>query len=212
MKIDEHRNLAIPVVTETVTKKVKGKDVSESVVRIHAFHCPISREIFETNYRVLAATKSALASRGTHYLMGSGPRVAALTLKDEGAKDAADRGRFNEDGKIIDEETTALLAEIKRLTTILCPGTNGWELLPVDVAINQDKIDEEDWREAESAIVFFTCHYSMAKKVDREKTAQVMANFLSGLITSLPPMEFSASLQKSTPPEATKRTPSSIPS
>lgn len=212
MKIDESRNIVLPVVTETIRKKIKGKDVSEKIVRVHAFHTPISRAVYEQNFRVLAATKSALASKGSHYLMGSGPRVAALTLADEGRKDAAERGRFNEDGNVVDEETPALLAEIKRLTTILCPGQNGWEMLPVDVAINQEKIDGEDWEEVASSIVFFSCHYSIARKSDREVTAQTMAHFLSGSITSSTPTEFVDSLQKSTPAEPTKRTPSSIPS
>lgn len=212
MRVDEKRHIVLPIVTEEVTKKVKEKDVTEKVVRVHAYHTPISREVYEQNFRVLAATKSALASKGTHYLMGSGPRVASLTLKDEGMKDAADRGRFNEDGKVVDEETPALLAEIKRLTTVLCPGPNGWEMLPVDIAINQGKIDEEDWEECASSLVFFTCHYSMAKKADREKTSQAMAHFLSASITSSNATEFLASLQNLTPAEPTKRTQSSIPS
>jgi hypothetical protein len=212
MRIDENRHIVLPIVTEEVTKKVKGKDVTEKVVRIHAYHTPISRATYEANYRVLAATKSALASKGSHYLMGSGPRVAALTLKDEGARDAADRGSFSEDGKVVDEDTPALLAEIKRLTTILCPGPNGWDMLPVDVAVNQGKIDEEDWEECASALVFFTCHYSMAKKADREKTAQAMAHFLSASITSSAGTEFLASLPTLTSVEHMKRTHSSIPS
>lgn len=212
MRIDEQRHIVLPVVTDEVTKKVKGKDVTEKVVRVHAYHTPISRATYEQNYRVLAATKSALASKGSHYLMGSGPRVASLTLKDEGTRDAADRGSFSEDGKVVDEDTPALLAEIKRLTTILCPGAHGWDMLPVDVAINQGKIDEEDWEECASALVFFTCHYSMAKKADRERTALAMAHFLSASITSSNATEFLGSLPNSTPAEHTTKTRSSIPS
>ncbi|HGL4258435.1 TPA: hypothetical protein ACKE3D_002115 [Burkholderia dolosa] len=212
MKIDEQRRLVVPVVTDTITKKVKGKDVTENVVRVHAYHVPISREVFEANFRVLAATKAALASKGSHYLMGAGPRVSALTLKDEGLKDAAGRGSFDDEGKVIDEETPALLAEIKRLTTVLCAGPNGWDMLPVDVAIQQGKIDEEDWEEATSSLVFFTCNYSLAKKADRAKAAEAMASFLGGSTTSSPPMEFLASLPSSTPAEHTKKTHSSIPS
>ena len=210
MKIDEQRRLVLPVVSGTVTTKVDGKDVSEDTVLIHAYHVPISKAVYEANFRVLAATRSALASKGQHYLMGSGPRVASLTLKDEGRKDAATRGMINEDGKIVDEETPALLAEIKRLTNILCATQNGWDLLPVDVAIQQGKIDEEDWEEAQSAIVFFTCHVSMAKKSGLTKASELMASLVSGSTTSLPPMEFAASLQKLTPAEPTKKTHSSI--
>jgi len=212
MKINEKRNLALPIVTENVTKKIEGKDVTESVVRVWAFHSPVSREVFEANYRILAATKSALASKGSHYLMTSGPRIAALTLKDEGRKDAAERGSFDKDGNIVDEETPALLSEIKRLTMILCAGANGWDMLPVDTAISAGKIDSEDWEEALSSIVFFICHYAMARKADRETTARATASLLGASITSSSITEYLASLQTSTPAEPTRTAQSSIPS
>lgn len=210
MRIDEKRNLVIPIVTDTITQNVDGKDVTESVVRVYGYHSPISREVFEANFRVLAATKAALSSKGSHYLMGAGPRVAALTLKDEGRKDAAARGSFDGDGNVVDYDTQAFLQELKRLTTVLCAGPNGWDLLPVDVAIQQEKIDAEDWEEALASLVFFTSQYSMAKKADRQKALEAMAGFLGGSTTSSTPTEFIASLQKSTPVAPTKNTPSSI--
>lgn len=212
MKIDEQRRLVVPVVTEAITKKVDGKDVSENVVRVYGYHVPISRDVFEQNFRVLAATKAELSAKGSHYMMGSGPRVAGLTLKDEGRKDAAARGSFDDEGKIVDQDTPALLAEIKRLTTVLCAGDHGWDMLPVDVAIQQGKMDEEDWEEALSSLVFFTCNHSLAKKADRARAAAASAHFLSGSITSSAPTQFLASLPNSTPVEHTKRTQSSIPS
>jgi hypothetical protein len=182
------------------------------VVRLYAFHTPISREVFEQHYRVLSATKSALASKGSHYLMSSGPRIAALTLRDEGKKDAAARGSFDEEGNVQDDETKALFAEIKRLTMVLCPGQHGWDMLPVDTAIQQGKLDAEDFEELASAIVFFTCHYAMARKADRETTARATASLMGASITSSNPTELVSSLPNSTPAEPTKRTPSSIPS
>lgn len=210
MRIDEKRNLVLPVVTEKVAKTVDEKEMVEDVVRVYAFHTPVSREIFEMNYRILAATKSALASKGSHYLMSAGPRIAAMTLKDEGRKDAAARGSFDEQGTLIDNETKAFLAELKRLTMVLCAGPNGWDLLPVDTAISGGRMDDEDWEEVISAIVFFTSHVSMAKKADRPVATKATASLLGASITSLTPTEFAASLQNSTPAEPTKRTPSSI--
>ena len=200
---DENLNVIFPVITERITKKIKGedgkeKDIHEDIVRVHAFHAPISKPVFDLNFRILAATKSALASRGAHYLMSSGPRIATLTLRDEGLRDAESRGRFDDDGKPKDDETRAFLAELKRLTTILCPGVNGWDMLPVDTAIATGKIDEEDWQETEASIVFFTCQRSMSKKVDRERIAKATASLLNASITSSPLSEYVASLQKST--------------
>jgi hypothetical protein len=212
MRIDEQRNLVIPVVTDTITRTVEEQEVSEEIVKVYAFHTPISRAIFEMNYRVLAATKSALASKGSHYLMSAGPRIAAMTLKDEGRKDAAARGSFDKEGVVVDEETPAFLAELKRLTMVLCSGPNGWDLLPVDRAIASGHLDDEDWGEALSSVVFFTSHVSMAKKADRPAAMKATASLLGASLTSSSPTEFVASLQNSTPVEPMKKTVSSIPS
>jgi hypothetical protein len=192
------------VITDRLPKKVKDektgkeKDGHEDVVRVWAFHAPISKAVFDTNYRLLASTKSALASKGAHYLMSAGPRIAALTLADEGIRDAESRGRFDEDGNARNDEALAFLAELRRLTTILCPGPNGWDMLPVDVAISSAKIDNEDWEEALASIVFFTCQWSMAKRVDRKRSAQATASLLSASTTSSTLTEYIASLPKST--------------
>jgi len=212
MRVNEQRNLVFPVVTEQVTKKVDGKDVTEEIVRVYAYHTPISREVYELNFRVLAATRSALSSRGMHYLTSTGPRIAALTLKDEGRKDAAARGSFDKDGHVVDSETNAFIDELKRLTVMLCPGQQGWDQLPVETAISSGKIDAEDWQEALAGIVFFTCHYAMARKADRETAANGTALVLNASITSSTPTEFAASLPSLTPAQPTTGQRSSIPS
>lgn len=212
MHINEQRNLVLPIATEKVARKVDGKDVTEDVVKLWAYHTPISKEIFDAHFRVLAATKSALDGRGPHFLMSSAPRIAALTLFDEGRKDAIVRGAVNGEGHASDDDTKALVGEIKRLTTILSPGSNGWDMLPVDAAISSEKLDMEDWEEVLSSIVFFTCHYAMSRKADRTVTARAYASLLDASITSSTLSEYAASLPNSTSAEHTKRTPSSIPS
>jgi hypothetical protein len=212
MRIEEKRNVVFPVVTGKITKKVDEKDVTEDVVSVYAYHTPVSREVFEANYRVMAATKASLYSKGNHYLMISGPRVAALTLRDEGKKDAAARGLFDDEGKPRDDDTQAFFAEVKRLTTILCPGPNGWDMLPVDAAISSGKIDAEDWEEVEAAIVFFSCHSAMARKAEREDVTRRTASLLSALITSSTLTEYVASLPTLMPAAPTTKAQSSIPS
>ncbi|MDE1854691.1 MAG: hypothetical protein KGI38_13345, partial [Thaumarchaeota archaeon] len=98
MKLNEAINLVVPV----------GER--------QAYHTPISREVFEANYRILAATKAALSGKGVMYQMDAGPRIAALAMRDEGKRDAEDRGSVDDAGHPRDEMTPALLAEIKRLT------------------------------------------------------------------------------------------------
>lgn len=182
MKINDDLKIVIPLRT------------GDNGVEIYAYHSPISREVFEVNYRILAATKAELASKGIHYQMDSGPRIAALVLMDEARKDAFNNGYVDEKGNGIDDNARALREEIKRLTTVLVATNDGWTQSPINAAINAEKIDEEEWREVESAIVFFTCHYALAKKADRKSIGEATASLLRGSSTSLACSEFLASL------------------
>ena len=201
MKINESLNLVIPVVSDD-----KGP-----VIR--AYHSPISKEVFEANYRILAAAKSAMTGKGLHYVMDAGPRIAALTLRDEAYKDAAERGDVDDTEKPSTNATRAFFLELKRLTVILSPTSSGFDALPVDSAISQGIIDADDWSEAESAIVFFTCHYALASKKNKPGIANATASVLQGLMTSSSVTEFADSLRNSTP-AATSPAPvaSSLPS
>jgi len=166
------------------------------------YHVPISREVFEANYRTIAAAKSSMMSKGALFMVSSGPRIAVLTLMDEGRKESAERGEFDGENNPLDGGVLALLAEIRRLTTILCPSGAGWNMLPVDTAIANGAIDEDDWRETESAIVFFTCNCALARKAERKSVMQGTASVLKGSITSLAPMEFINSLPTLTKTDA----------
>lgn len=182
--INDELNLVVPVRS------------GDSGVSIYAYHSPISREVFEANYRLLGAAKAALASKGVYFMMDVGPRVAALTLKDEGRKEAEEQGESGDGG------ASSLLEEIKRLTLILVPGAAGWELVPVDSALSQGAIDPEEWSEAQSAIVFFTCHCALSRKADRGKVAKATASVLKGWSTSSTATAYAASLPTSTSSEA----------
>ncbi|WP_158957532.1 hypothetical protein [Paraburkholderia acidisoli] len=158
------------------------------------FTPPISKAVFDQNFALLAATKATLEGKGRQYLMSAGPRVAALTLRAEGLRDAEERGYVDDNGKPKEDEVKAFFAELRRLTTILCPGSGGWEMLPVDLAISGGKIDAEDWEEVEASIVFFCCHWSMAKKSDRKRIGQSTATFLKASTTPSPLSVYLASL------------------
>lgn len=199
MRIADNLNLALPL----------GDGMT-------AYHAPIARAVYEANYAVINATKAALSRKGIHYQMGSGPRIANLVLKDEGLKDAEERGSLDAQGNALDERTPALLAEIKRLTTVLVPGPAGYENLPVDVAISQGKIDAEDWSELEASIVFFMCHVMPAKKMNRAGIAAATASVLNGSIESSSITEYTDSLRTSTktavtPNQASSQQPSATP-
>jgi len=186
MQITDSLNLAIPF----------GNGLT-------AYHTSISRAIYEANYAVLHASLAAMGKKGAHYLKASGPNIANLVLKDEGKRDAAERGE--------EDRTPALISEIRRLTNVLVPGPAGYDLLPIDNAISMGKLDEEDWLELEAQIVFFTCLVQTAKKADRTMVAASVASVVGGSITSLAPMTYAASLQTSTTAEPTPVTVSSLP-
>ena len=183
--------------------------LAENIV---AYHTPISREVFEANYAIIAGTKAALFGKGIAFAADSGPRIAALELREQARIKAAERGEFTPDGKPSETAATALLAELKRLTMVLCGSDAGWEQVPVQFAMDRGAIDPEDWREAESNLVFFTCAYAMASRRDKAKLARGTAGVMGASITSLPLPEFIASLPTSTATNPTSATPLSIPS
>ena len=197
MKIDAALNLGFPI---RWSEKVDAQGAL--IPLVWAYHTPIGREVFEANYRAIAATQLEIAGKGS-----IGQRIATLALKEACKNDALEHG-------LEPPANPALLGEIRRLTIVLAPtDAAGYELLPIDQAIARGVIDAEDWSEAESALVFFTCALSLVRRISREPIARTYALVLRGSITSLPPLEFVASLPTSTPAETSEATPpSSVPS
>jgi hypothetical protein len=192
----------MPTINEALNLVVPARSDDKGVL-IYAYHSPISREVFEANYRLLAATKSALAGKGVFYMMDAGPRIASLAFRDEGRRDALERGDVDAKGNPNEDHIQAFMAEIKRLTTILAPTSGGFQPIPVDAAIAQNLIDDEEWLEAESAIIFFTFNYWLSRKAIRGRQASATASVLKASVTSLSAMEFTASLQTSIQAETT---------
>jgi hypothetical protein len=165
---------------------------------VYGYHTPISREVFEANFAALAATKAAIFGKGLGFTMESGQHIAELQFREEVRKLSAERMDIDRDGKPNDMAATAFMAELKRLTLVLSPSETGWNNVPVDVAINQGVIDAEDWREAESALVFFTCAWSMAPRREKKIKMTAVAGVMKASITSLPLLEYAVFLQQST--------------
>jgi hypothetical protein len=178
---------------------------------LRAYHTPISYEAFEANYRIIAATKSALFSKGLVFAADTAPQIATLRLRDEARRDALEMGMLNDAGQPRDT-SEALLAEIKRLTLVLVPTDAGWNHLPIDAAIRGKHLDAEEWREVESQIVFFTVAYAMAQRSARPAMATALAGVLRGETTSSNPTDYCDSLKTSTPVEiSAKPAASSVP-
>ena len=194
MKLDSNLNLVVPIRTN---------DNGETL--IFGYHTPISRQVFEANYRILAAVKAELASKNIQYQMATGPIIAGLVLIDEAKKNAISDGDVDKNGCAVIDGAIALLADIKRLTMVLLPTETGWVSRPVDSAIATGQIDEDEWSEVESALVFFTCHCALVKRAQRAAMFKATSAVLQGVSTSLTLTEFSDSL-----PPLTKAEPSEV--
>lgn len=182
--INADLNLALPV-----------RVSEDGVPLLWGYHTPIATPVFEANYRIIAATNTAIFGNGGSdqerfiYAAQNGQRIARLTMLDA-ARELS-----------LEASANALLAEMRRLTFVLAPSEKGFEQLTVDAALARKAIEAEEWSEAEGAILFFTCGYAMARIAQRKRRAALLASVIGGSTTSLPPMGFAASLQTSTEDE-----------
>lgn len=164
-----------------------------------AYHTPISREVFEANYRLIAATKAALFDTTDQALIMDGPILATLVLRDEGRRLAAKRG---EDG---DGGAQALIQELSRLTMAIGPDL---ELLPISAS----DVDADEWQEALAKLIFFTVNVALAPKSEKAKRAESVCAILNIAITSLSAEDWKTSLKMSTVPATpAKKAASSVP-
>ncbi len=169
MRVSESLNLVIPIY---------GND---DVISGYVHSMPIARGAFEANYKLIAATFTAIHGEGFGEL--SGPRIAHLVLKEI----AATRG--------VADQADSLMNEILRLSCLIAPAREGWESVPLTEAISRKTIGEDDAAEVLSAIVFFTVGSAM---YPRRKTAAFLsgaAQLWGASLSPLLPMEWIASLQ-----------------
>lgn len=188
MKIDKKLNLLVEVET------------NEGTIFVHS--TPLSREVFERYFLIIGKTFASLISEGLSFV--SGPRVAAMMLR----KIAQDAGAW--DGR--DGINNGLMAEIRRLSNVVIPGTSGWKTMPFQDAIDKKAMDDEDVAEVEGLITFFICASAMSRRNEIGPVLERM-RLWGALTTSLNSTEYAASLPTSTTAE-TSETPmitSSVP-
>lgn len=171
MIINERLNLVVPL--------YHGDDV---YAYVHAQ--PLSREVFEANYLLISRTFSAIHSEGLGNI--AGPRVARMVMKTVAEQ------QKNEDS------AQALINEIRRLSSVVLPSEGGWTTLPLQDALNQKKLDEDDVEEVENAITFFICASAMYRKVTLRVMLDGATKLWGAQISSLTCMAFVASLPIST--------------
>lgn len=174
MRINKKLNLIVPV------------DSEHGTIYVHS--TPVAYEIFEQFYLPLSKTFANLFSQGLGVL--ASPRVAYLALKSI----SEEMGIWNGPAGV----HAGFVNEFIRLSNIAKTGTNGWETIPLHVAMQKGVIDEETSREVLSAITFFT----LVVLMNRPKQAEVMMEAVNSLwqteTTYLDFTEFLNSLKTST--------------
>lgn len=179
MQISRALNLVLPI--------PRG----DTTIYLHSM--PISYEVFRANHKIISTAYFEVMREGPEYAAGVAPMVAAMALEDAG-KMVAERAGGTGDGGV-----RSLLAEIQRLSCIIAPSDNGYETLPINVALQRGTITQEDWREVENALVFFILISAMTRRSAVETFLNMMLPMFNALTTSLNPTEYFASLPTLTP-------------
>src|SRR5215475_3041748 len=131
MQIDKKLNFV-----STVTR--------DSGQRIYLHVVPFPIEVVEDNCLLLGNIFNSFFT-----MVGSvgAPRVAAMMLRNalKGAK------ARNE----IQDGVPTIVDEIQRLTTVIWLDASGWRTAPLEVALKQGAISEDEYLDVEGEIVFF---------------------------------------------------------
>ena len=175
LKINESLKIVVPLY-----------DANDAIYAyVHA--APVSREVFEANWKLLSRTYVEMAQLG---LVGA--RMAWLALRDTARTIAGD-----------DTEGDALVKpladEMQRLSNVILPDSSGWGTMPLVAAVAERRIDADDAREVMSAITFFTAASHMHPKAARDDFLSGGAKMWGAQTSSLNATDFAASLPTSTP-------------
>lgn len=132
--------------------------------KIHVYSIPISRDVFDTYFEELGEVFiKSFGEKGNAYLALAAPQLAYAALKK--ASDA--RGTW-------EQVKAGLITEIVRLTHVVFLTENGWETLPIHIAIQRGILDEDTEREVLSSLIFFTAMQYTAPKAYRTLFFQML--------------------------------------
>lgn len=181
MLIDKKLNLVCPI--------VRG---DKTTLYIHSE--PIRKETFEQYHLVLAKTFSAFAQNGLD--PRSGPSVAGLILNDVAKATPRTPGVDWWEGPDGVGGQSGLIAEMLRLSNAIVPSIdNGWTTLPLQTALSQNLISEEEKSEVLNLLAFFTVVSVTAPRVDRKNLIEGMAVIYELQTTSSNSTEYATSLK-----------------
>lgn len=183
LTIDRKLNLVMPI------------DRGDSKIYVHAM--PISTQVFEKYYLVLAKTFSAFAENGI--IVTSAPSVAKLVLKqvsEETFRETGDNWWNGDDGV---GGRVGLIEEIIRLCNVI----DGDTVRPLKDLMTSGLIDEDTASDLISLLIFFTVASRVPPKGDRERLIRGMASIYRLQALYLSAMDFLNSLKTSTSVDST---------
>lgn len=180
MRIDKRLHLVVPIYA----------DDAKTSVAAYIHSTPLSEEAIDRHFLLLAQTFSQTFSQGLG--VGAGPAVAMRLLRRIAENTKA---WTNEDGSPGDAKL--LVEEMRRLTTVIVPGTDGWQQVPLQVAVDRNFISAEDRSEVENGIVFFI---AVSATLPRDQRAAMLKEFVDlwgAQASSSSSTDFAASLKTS---------------
>jgi hypothetical protein len=178
MRLNERLNLVIPVYDDH--DKLVG----------HVHSTPVSLATFEVNHAIVARTFTSLFSSG--YGEVAGPRVAAMIMRSLAKRYGDDAEEF--------------IGEVVRLSRYVHGAAKGWETLPLEDAIAEGVLTDEDASEVINAIVFFTVASAMLPRKTVNSTIASAARIWNASTSSLEFTAWVTSLRTSTKAVASKKT------
>ena len=133
MKIDRRLNLVLTV------------DRDEGPAYVHAV--PLREEVWERYFLTISKTYVAMIENGGEWMMRMGPRTASMMLRRIATADGSWEGP--------EGVALGLVAEIRRTTQVMVLTDAGWDMIPLQIALDQKLFDPKDAVEVESAVTFF---------------------------------------------------------
>jgi hypothetical protein len=182
VEIDRALNLVIPV------------QRPDGAIYVHTTPLPFA--VFQRYFKVIARTFAEVHAAGLG--AAAGPRVAGMMLESV----AREMGVWDDprprDGQSADEVTpgvaTGLMSEIRRLSNALVLTSTGWEVLPLQVAMDRKLFTAEEVSRVEGAVVFFMASCAMLPPEDLPATIGAVCYLQNAVSTSSTSTEYAASL------------------
>lgn len=182
LRIDKRLHFVVPIYED-----------DEQTVRAYVHSTPLSREVVDQHFLILGQTFSAIFNQGLG--AAAGPGMAMRLLRQLAQK----TGVWEDDSAAgVVGVKNGLVEEIRRLTMVIAPSENGWQPIPLQIAVDRKIIGDEDRAEVENAIVFFIAVYATLNRAQRKEMIETASALWGARTSSLNSTEFAASLPTST--------------